>query len=100
MRLPVVIGWTVLVVAGWGATLWLGEPTATAGPGPVPAPTGPYTAPGPQPQGGGPCSTPRATTRAIPSAAPSPASTARAPLGTKESGGQVVTRVCDYAVAR
>ncbi|WP_327709230.1 hypothetical protein OG912_11210 [Streptomyces sp. NBC_00464] len=38
-----------MAVAGWGVTLWLGEPVATSGPGPaVPPASG--AEPGPQPE--------------------------------------------------
>ncbi|MEU1483257.1 hypothetical protein [Streptomyces sp. NPDC005752] len=59
---PVVTGWVLLAVGGWAATLWLGEPSATAGPDPAPA-AGvgeDNPEPGPQPEGGS-CSTPTAS---------------------------------------
>ncbi|MGW0785115.1 hypothetical protein [Streptomyces sp. NPDC002913] len=62
VRRPVVIGWALLVAAGWAATLLLGEPSATAGPGPSPTSgvTSGNPEPGPQPEGGS-CSTPTAS---------------------------------------
>lgn len=44
-----VAAWVVVVAGGWGATQWLGEPTATSGPGRV---VPPAAEPGPQPETG------------------------------------------------
>ncbi|MFJ8749905.1 hypothetical protein ACIREO_11295 [Streptomyces sp. NPDC102441] len=70
VRRPVVIGWALLAVGGWAATLWLGEPSATAGPGPAPAAgvRDDNPEPGPQPESGR-CETTRAPS---PSAMPWP----------------------------
>lgn len=63
-------GWALLVAGGWAATLWLGEPSATAGPRPAPSPSSAPgdAAPGPQPEGS--CATARAAPSPTPSAAP------------------------------
>ncbi|MGW1817826.1 hypothetical protein ACWCQM_30185 [Streptomyces sp. NPDC002125] len=60
VRRPVVIGWALLVAGGWAATLLLGEPSATAGPGPSPTSgvTSGNPEPGPQPEGSCPTATP------------------------------------------
>ncbi|MGW2088777.1 hypothetical protein [Streptomyces sp. NPDC001880] len=51
IRNGLVAGWVVLAAGGWGLTQWLGEPSATDGPGPgaawTPRPGG---EPGPQPE--------------------------------------------------
>ncbi|MFF5726065.1 hypothetical protein [[Kitasatospora] papulosa] len=76
---PAVIGWALLVAGGWAATLWLGEPSATAGPHPAPA-AGARTdnpEPGPQPEGG-PCPA---------HGTPSPSTSAGASLLAKVPGG-------------
>ncbi|MFB8027111.1 hypothetical protein ACFQ6U_23815 [Streptomyces sp. NPDC056465] len=75
---PVVIGWFLLVAGGWAATLWLGEPSATAGPGPAPAVGNPV--PGPQPAGS--CASPGAAASASPSA--DPALTVKLPDGYRD----------------
>ncbi|MEU5719157.1 hypothetical protein AB0G71_25990 [Streptomyces sp. NPDC020403] len=68
----VVIGWALLVVGGWAATLWLGEPSATAGPGTAPTAVSPGENPGPGPQPeGGPCDAARAAPSYSASATPS-----------------------------
>ncbi|MFI2778330.1 hypothetical protein [Streptomyces sp. ALB3] len=71
---PVVAGWALLVAGGWAATLWLGEPSATAGPGPAPVSSAPgdNPEPGPQPESGW-CTSPSA-------APPPPGGTDEAPL--------------------
>ncbi|MEU8503392.1 hypothetical protein AB0C40_01435 [Streptomyces brevispora] len=46
-----VAAWAVVVAGGWGATQWLGEPTATSGPGRV-VPPASDAEPGPQPETG------------------------------------------------
>ncbi|MER5555095.1 hypothetical protein ABT001_26055 [Streptomyces sp. NPDC002793] len=96
---PVVIGWALLVAGGWAATLWLGEPSATAGPGAGPAPASPGVSagnpePGPQPEGGG-CETPRAAPR------PSPDVTS-GPYDSRGVQGKIqgTLVVCSYSVAR
>ncbi|MFE4215301.1 hypothetical protein [Streptomyces sp. NPDC056844] len=60
VRRPVVIGWALLVAGGWAVTLWLGEPSATAGPGPSPdvGVRDGSPAPGPRPESS--CPTPSA----------------------------------------
>ncbi|MEU5659092.1 hypothetical protein ABZ802_26235 [Streptomyces sp. NPDC047737] len=58
---PLVTGWAALAVAGWAATLWLGEPSATTGPGPAPAVRAPVGNPEPGPQPEGSCGTPTPT---------------------------------------
>ncbi|MFE7753703.1 hypothetical protein [Streptomyces sp. NPDC057418] len=89
---PVVTGWALLVAGGWAATLWLGEPSATAGPRPAPAPgSAPGdAAPGPQPEGS--CATARV--------APSPVASAAPLLKTENMETRAVQRLCDYAVIR
>jgi hypothetical protein len=93
----VVITWALLVACGWAATLWLGEPSATAGPGPgaawVPADN---PEPGPQPEG----SCPRVT--------PPPSPGATASLTKIPEGGEApadrqylcTTVISDRATAR
>ncbi|MFJ6849535.1 hypothetical protein ACIQM3_03185 [Streptomyces sp. NPDC091271] len=95
VRRPVVIVWALLVAGGWAATLWLGEPAATAGPGPgraawVPADT---TEPGPQPEGACPTRWPAPT----PSAVPVP-SLKDIPEEYAEGRAELVD--CSYSVAR
>ncbi|MFI8002094.1 hypothetical protein [Streptomyces sp. NPDC086010] len=94
MRLtrPVVAGWALLVAGGWAATLWLGEPSATAGPGPA-AVTGTPAADGssgPRPEG--PCAT------------PSPTAGADLPRGeeipAEYADGRAVLVLCSYSEAR
>ncbi|MFE4455509.1 hypothetical protein [Streptomyces sp. NPDC056796] len=95
-RRLVVAGWVLLAVGGWAATLWLGEPSATAGPRPAPA-AGDGRAPGPQPEGG-PCTAPAAD----------PGSTAelleKVPEGYADGHAVQVARTCgmgrDHAVPR
>ncbi|MFF9685068.1 hypothetical protein [Streptomyces sp. NPDC014623] len=93
VRRPVVIGWVLLAVGGWAATLWLGEPAATTGPAPASGPPAAGPEPGPQPEGGS-CPTP--------SAAPSPSAVADPPLLTKVPGvGAGHLQVdCVYLTAR
>ncbi|MFG2428592.1 hypothetical protein [Streptomyces sp. NPDC048590] len=97
MRTPraLLLGWGLLVVGGWAATLWLGEPSATAGPGPAPASVPPREnpAPGPQPEGG--CESP----------APAPSGSAGPLLSVKVPGeshfdGRMVQRSCVTVIAR
>ncbi|WP_124274357.1 hypothetical protein [Streptomyces sp. ADI93-02] len=87
VRRPVVIGWALLVAGGWAVTLWLGEPSATAGPGPSPAAgvRDEKPAPGPQPEGSCP----------TPSAAPS-----LKDVPDDYADGYVVQVLCDYGEAR
>ncbi|WP_406392630.1 hypothetical protein [Streptomyces sp. NBC_00887] len=93
VRRPLVIGWALLTAGGWAVTIWLGEPTATAGPRPSPSPSSPADAePGPQPEG--PCSASRAGPGATPSPDPSTWSTS-----VEQGDGRVVQHLCDYAVA-
>lgn len=75
IRRPAVAVWALLVVGGWGTTLWLDEPTATAGPGAGRAPDSTANPdPGPQPEGG-PCDrSPRTGRSASPWPASSPSS--------------------------
>ncbi|MFJ2089764.1 hypothetical protein ACIOEW_10885 [Streptomyces sp. NPDC087901] len=94
----IVAGWVVLAVAGWGVTQWLGEPAATAGPGPVsPPPSG--AEPGPQPESGCAAAVRAAKSRMTPP--PSPSAVALPPEHTSTGGRQsVVTAVaCDYSVS-
>ncbi|WP_250287789.1 hypothetical protein [Streptomyces atroolivaceus] len=92
---PVVIGWALLAAGGWGATLWLGEPAATGGPGPSPAVrvTGDNPEPGPQPEGGS-CPTPSAS----PSAGADPSVLAKVPGEYSEEYVQGVA--CIHVTAR
>lgn len=46
-----VAAWAVIAVGGWGVSQWLGEPTATSGPGRV-VPPASDAEPGPQPESG------------------------------------------------
>ncbi|MFD6281515.1 hypothetical protein ACFWFI_39020 [Streptomyces sp. NPDC060209] len=92
---PVVMGWVCLAVGGWAATLWLGEPSATTGPGPAPAArvSDDNPEPGPQPEGSCP------TTR------PTPAPSASAAELLKEvpdgyADGYSVQVLCSYAEVR
>ncbi|MGW0787156.1 hypothetical protein ACWD04_02625 [Streptomyces sp. NPDC002911] len=104
VRRPVVVGWALLVAGGWAATLWLGEPSATAGPGPAPAAGVPADNPEPGPQPEGSCE----TRGAPPTASPSASATQIPEKGaydyyTEEHAHQVVcfnAVVRDGAVAR
>ncbi|MFB4422378.1 hypothetical protein C5F59_014950 [Streptomyces sp. QL37] len=89
---PVVIGWVLLVAGGWAATLWLGEPSATAGPGPTPTAgvTGGNPEPGPQPEGS--CPTPS------PTESSDPLSTAKVPDAIRD--GRAVQVDCATLVIR
>ncbi|MFC8231338.1 hypothetical protein [Streptomyces sp. NPDC057287] len=93
MTRPVVIGWVLLVAGGWAVTLWLGEPSATAGPGPSPASSAPGDPrePGPQPESSCPTSAPSPPE----SADPSPL--AKVPDAYRD--GYAVQVLCDYAVS-
>ncbi|MFF4244154.1 hypothetical protein ACFYY2_06735 [Streptomyces sp. NPDC001822] len=94
MRLtrPVVIGWALLVAGGWAATLWLGEPSATAGPDPAAVSGAPAddTSPGPQPEGS--C------------AMPSPSAVASLPPGeeipAEYADGRALLVLCSYSESR
>ncbi|MFJ8883218.1 hypothetical protein ACIRJR_07380 [Streptomyces sp. NPDC102402] len=92
---PVVIGWALLVAGGWAATLWLGEPSATAGPGPSPASSAPGDTrePGPQPEG----SCPERWSAPTPSAVAAP-SLKDVPHEYAEGRAELV--ICSYSVAR
>ncbi|MBP2359462.1 MULTISPECIES: hypothetical protein [Streptomyces] len=87
---PVVAGWALLVAGGWAATLWLGEPSATAGPRPAPASgSAPGdAAPGPQPEGGSCDTSPSSVTGTAPPL----------PAGTPDT--RAVQHVCYFAVVR
>ncbi len=91
------VGWVLLAAGGWAATLWLGEPSATAGPGPsaTSGVTGDNPEPGPQPEGGS-CATP--------TAAPTPSSSADPSLFAKVPGeyraGHVQGVYCVHITAR
>ncbi|MEV3932394.1 hypothetical protein [Streptomyces sp. NPDC053728] len=89
-----VIVWALLTVGGWAATPWLGEPSATDGPGPGPSPAsstpGGTREPGPQPEG--PCATPAPSRPS--SADPSPL--AEVPNAYRDE--YAVQVLCDYAV--
>lgn len=86
-------GWALLAAGGWAATLWLGEPSATAGPRPAPASSSAPgdAAPGPQPEGGS-CATARAT--------PSPVASAAPLLKAEAMDTRSVQRLCVHAVTR
>lgn len=64
--------WTVVTLAGWGVSQWLGEPTATDGPALSPVPAS-GAEPGPQPEHDSPCGGPSPTPRP----APPPSTTGR-----------------------
>ncbi|MFD5872455.1 hypothetical protein [Streptomyces sp. NPDC060322] len=92
---PVVIGWLLLVAGGWAATLWLGEPSATAGPSSSPASRAPGDTrePGPQPEG------------SCPSARPAPAPSASTAESLKKvpdayADGYAVQVLCTRSVVR
>ncbi|MFE4694447.1 hypothetical protein ACFRH6_30915 [Streptomyces sp. NPDC056749] len=93
---PVVIAWALLVAGGWAATLWLGEPSATAGPDPAPSAgvrDGDNPAPGPQPEGS--CGTARPT--------PAPSASGAELLKKLPDGyadGHSVLVVCTYSEVR
>ncbi|WP_432102380.1 hypothetical protein [Streptomyces sp. bgisy091] len=91
---PLLIGWGLLAVGGWAATLWLGEPSATAGPGSGSASVPPREnpAPGPQPEGG--CESPGTA----PSANAGPSLAAKVPGDTRE--GRMRQLVCTTVIAR
>ncbi|MET9591072.1 hypothetical protein ABZY45_08880 [Streptomyces sp. NPDC006516] len=100
VRRPVVITWALLVGCGWAATLWLGEPSATAGPDPAPASgvSAGNPEPGPQPEGSCPTASPS------PSGSPSAvASLAKLPEGYEAPPDRqyiCTTVVRDHATAR
>ncbi|MFH8757176.1 hypothetical protein [Streptomyces atroolivaceus] len=97
VRRPVVIGWVLLVAGGWAATLWLGEPAATAGPGPSPTSgvTGDNPEPGPQPESG---SCPAPTAAPTPSASADPSLLAKVP--GEYRAGRVQGVYCVHITAR
>ncbi|WP_406093342.1 hypothetical protein [Streptomyces sp. NBC_01013] len=93
-----VAGWVVLAGVGWGATQWVGEPVATAGPGPVTPPAS-GAEPGPQPEFD--CaqavrSAKRAQHR-TPDPSPPGLPAKRAPVGP-DGQARLTQVVCDYAV--
>ncbi|MEU9091212.1 hypothetical protein [Streptomyces sp. NPDC048428] len=93
----IVAGWVVLAVAGWGVTQWLGEPAATAGPGPV-SPPAPGAEPGPQPESD--CAAAVRAAKRAQSPTPGPSATAyRAKDSVVGADGQALLSqvVCDYA---
>ncbi|WP_329232129.1 hypothetical protein OG488_23460 [Streptomyces sp. NBC_01460] len=92
---PVVIGWFLLVAGGWAATLWLGEPSATAGPAPYSSVPSDNPVPGPQPEGGS-CATPSAASS--PSADADPLLLAKVPGEYRAEYAQGV--YCVYITAR
>ncbi|SEC75751.1 hypothetical protein SAMN05216483_2342 [Streptomyces sp. 2131.1] len=85
-------GWVVLAGAGWGATQWLGEPTATSGPAPVTPPSS-AAEPGPQPEFD--CA--EAVRAAQRSPSPSGAKADRVPKGGGVNRLTVVA--CDYSTS-
>ncbi|MFE5241930.1 MULTISPECIES: hypothetical protein [unclassified Streptomyces] len=95
VRRPVVIGWALLVAGGWAATLLLGEPSATAGPGPSPTSgvTSGNPEPGPQPEGSCPTRRPAPTPSAV--AVPS-----LKDVPDEYADGHAKLVVCSYSVAR
>ncbi|MFD9773774.1 hypothetical protein ACFWXE_26140 [[Kitasatospora] papulosa] len=96
---PVVIAWALLVAGGWAATLWLGEPSATAGPDPAPAAgvAEDNPEPGPQPEG----SCPRAKPASSPSAVASLAKVPEERYEARPDKQFVCTTVIrDHAAAR
>ncbi|WLQ64546.1 MULTISPECIES: hypothetical protein [Streptomyces] len=96
---PVVIAWALLVAGGWAATLWLGEPSATAGPDPAPAAGVPADNPEPGPQPEGSC--PRATPAPSPSAVASLAKVPEMRYGARPDKQFVCTTVIrDHATVR
>ncbi|MCX4729964.1 hypothetical protein [Streptomyces sp. NBC_01363] len=71
-------GWVVLAAGGWGLTQWMGEPSATGGPGPGSArPSGPGGEPGPQPESA--CDDGIGHSARHPAATPAPLLSASAP---------------------
>ncbi|MFG2403563.1 hypothetical protein ACGFR8_04345 [Streptomyces brevispora] len=96
-----VTAWVVVVAGGWGATQWLGEPTATSGPGRV-VPPASDAEPGPQPETGdaGLCDEARSgstSTYAPPSPSPFPSAM---PSETMRDGAQLSAVQCSKVVIR
>ncbi|MFE3514786.1 hypothetical protein [Streptomyces sp. NPDC059166] len=93
---PLLIGWALVAAGGWAATLWLGEPAATAGPGR--APGGGQVGnpePGPQPEGG--CESPGPAPS--PSGSTDPVLSVKVPGGIGENG-RMAQRYCVTVTAR